>query len=318
MGYSENSENSENSEHSDYSEKLRTLMNTRNHICRTLALLLLCLPASIAAQMEKNTMFKVAVGELQYTPKQKKATVGNVIGTISKAVVLGKVTQQQDKYADAVRASVLSGFGKVKRFRTTDGMYGEGEIQPGALALYADGTINNISTTTELFTPSSKDLLPYDVYKAQIEVVVHVKDAHDDHIVDTHTFYVTDYDLGWVKSEHDALNNAFVLLTSRVAKHYNKLFPLNASIIEAGDAKKDKQKELYIDLGEEFGAYEGMKLTVYSVKTIAGRYANKELGTIKITQVMGQDVSLCKVQSGGKNIKAALDEGETVVAVSTN
>lgn len=293
-------------------------MKTKKHICRILTLLLLCLPVNIAAQVEKNTIFKVAVGELKYTPKQKKATVGNMIGTISKAVVLGKVTLQQDKYADAVRASVLSGFGNVHRFRAIDGLFREDEIEKGTPAFYVDGTINNISTTTELFTPSSKDLLPYDVYKAQIEVVVHVKDVHDDHIVDSHTFYVTDYDLGWVKSEQDAMNNAFVLLTSRVAKHYNKLYPLNASIIEAGDTKKDRQKEVYIDLGENYGAREGMKLTVYSVKNIGGRYAKKELGNIKITEVMGDDVSLCKVQNGGKNIKTALDEGATVVATTQN
>ena len=61
-----------------------------------------------------------------------------------------------------------------------------------------------------------------------------------------------------------------------------------------------------------------MHLTVYSVKTIAGRYARKELGKLKITDVMGDDISLCKVTSGGKNIKAALDEGQQVVAITTD
>ena len=61
-----------------------------------------------------------------------------------------------------------------------------------------------------------------------------------------------------------------------------------------------------------------MHLTVYSVKTIAGRYARKELGKLKIKEVMGDDISLCKVTGGGKNIKAALDEGQTVVAITTD
>mgnify|MGYP003563866355 CR=1 FL=1 len=38
----------------------------------------------------------------------------------------------------------------------------------------------------------------------------------------------------------------------------------------------------------------------------------------KIKDVMGDDISLCKVTSGGKNIKAALDEEQTVVAVTTD
>jgi uncharacterized protein YbaA (DUF1428 family) len=59
-----------------------------------------------------------------------------------------------------------------------------------------------------------------------------------------------------------------------------------------------------------------MRFAVYSVKTIAGRSAKRELGVIKVVEVMGDDISLCKVKSGGKNIKAALEEGETVVVMS--
>jgi len=33
---------------------------------------------------------------------------------------------------------------------------------------------------------------------------------------------------------------------------------------------------------------------------------------------LGEDISLCKVQKGGKDIKTALDEGEHVVAISTD
>lgn len=272
----------------------------------------------ICAQTEKNQIYKVAVGEMSYTPHQSKATVGSVLGTLGKAVVLGKITSHHDKHASSVRASIVSGFGKVRRFHAIDGLFKEGEITENTPALYVEGTINNISTTTEIFTPVDKKSKPYDVYKAQIEVVVHVKDVHDDHIVDSHTFNVADYDLGWVADENKALNDAFILLTNKVTKHYNKLFPLSASIIEAGDTKKDKQKEVYIDLGVDAGAFEGMKLTVYSVKVIADRNARKELGQIKVKEVMGDDISLCKVQSGGKNIKNAIDEGETIIVISNN
>jgi hypothetical protein len=120
----------------------------------------------------------------------------------------------------------------------------------------------------------------------------------------------------WVKSEDNALNEALIRLSSKVARHYNMQFPLNASIIEAGVAKKDKQKEVYIDIGSANAACVDMRFAVYSVKTIAGRSAKRELGVIKVVEVMGDDISLCKVKSGGKNIKAALEEGETVVVMS--
>lgn len=288
----------------------------KQHVFLSILVLWLCISLRTFAQTDRNTVFKVAVGEMEYTPKQGKETVGSVLGTISKAVLLGTVTTQRDNYAGSVRSSVLSGFGKVRRFHAIEGQFKEGEIQEGTHAFYATGTINNISTTTELFTPVDKSLKPYNVFKAQIEVTVHVKDVHDGHIVDTHTFYVNNNDLSWVKTEDKAMNEALIILSSKVARHYNKLYPLSASIVEPGGVKKDKQKEVYIDLGRKDGAVVGMKLTVYSIKTIAGKNAQKELGSVKIVEVMGDDVSMCKVKSGGKIIKSALENGETVVVMS--
>lgn len=281
-------------------------------------LLVLLLPQAIYAQSDRNAIFKVAVGEMEYTPKQGKETVGSALGTISKAVLLGTVTTQRENYASSVRASVLSGFGKVRRFHATEGQFKEGEIKEGTHAFYVTGTINNISTTTELFTPTDKSIKPYNVFKAQIEVVVHLKDVHDGHIVDTHTFYVNNNDLSWVKTEDKAMNEALIILSSKVTKHYNKLYPLSASIVEPGNVKKDKQKDVYIDLGSKDGAVKGMKLTVYSIKTIAGKEAQKELGAVKIVEVMGDDVSMCQVKSGAKEIKKALEDGLKVIVTSSN
>ena len=281
-------------------------------------LLVLLLPQAIYAQSDRNAIFKVAVGEMEYTSKQGKETVGSALGTISKAVLLGTVTTQRDNYASSVRASVLSGFGKVRRFHATEGQFKDGEIKEGTHAFYVTGTINNISTTTELFTPTDKSIKPYNVFKAQIEVVVHLKDVHDDHIVDTHTFYVNNNDLSWVKTEDKAMNEALIILSSKVTKHYNKLYPLSASIVEPGNVKKDKQKDVYIDLGSKDGAVKGMKLTVYSIKTIAGKEAQKELGAVKIVEVMGDDVSMCQVKSGAKEIKKALEDGLKVIVTSSN
>ena len=281
-------------------------------------LLVLLLPQAIYAQSDRNAIFKVAVGDMEYTPKQGKETVGSALGTISKAVLLGTVTTQRDNYASSVRASVLSGFGKVRRFHATEGQFKDGEIKEGTHAFYVTGTINNISTTTELFTPTDKSIKPYNVFKAQIEVVVHLKDVHDGHIVDTHTFYVNNNDLSWVKTEDKAMNEALIILSSRVTKHYNKIYPLSASIVEPGNVKKDKQKDVYIDLGSKDGAVKGMKLTVYSIKTIAGKEAQKELGAVKIVEVMGDDVSMCQVKSGAKEIKKALEDGLKVIVTSSN
>ena len=55
---------------------------------------------------------------------------------------------------------------------------------------------------------------------------------------------------------------------------------------------------------------------VYVIKNIAGREAKSQIGKLKIEAVEGDDISLCKVQSGGKDIKAALDAGQQLRVVS--
>ena len=55
---------------------------------------------------------------------------------------------------------------------------------------------------------------------------------------------------------------------------------------------------------------------VYEIKTIAGREARSEVGKLRIEAVEGDDISRCKVQSGGKDIKAALDAGQKLRVIS--
>ena len=57
-------------------------------------------------------------------------------------------------------------------------------------------------------------------------------------------------------------------------------------------------------------------MTVYQVKTIAGREAKSQIGKLRIEAVEGDDISRCKVQSGGKDIKECIDNGEKLVVMS--
>ena len=40
--------------------------------------------------------------------------------------------------------------------------------------------------------------------------------------------------------------------------------------------------------------------------------------SIRVRETLGSDISLCKVQKGGKEIKAAFDRGDAIVAISTD
>ena len=59
-------------------------------------------------------------------------------------------------------------------------------------------------------------------------------------------------------------------------------------------------------------------MAVYVEKQVAGKTARRQLGKVKILEVQGDEVSLCKVQNGSKDIKSALDEGMTLVVMTTD
>ena len=69
-----------------------------------------------------------------------------------------------------------------------------------------------------------------------------------------------------------------------------------------------KQKTVYIDLGTSLSAYKGQQFDVYSVKEIAGKEARIEIGRLKVEEVLGEELSLCKVTKGEKEIKTYVDK----------
>lgn len=274
---------------------------------------------SAYGQKAKNVVYKVGVGELVYTPQEEKSTFGSVVKDVADVLLTGQTSRQQPQYAEALRASIVNGLSNVIRLRPFDGGFRAEELSGHEPALYADGTIANISTVTKTETKSDKDgknKTTTTYYRAHISVTINLKDAYDGTVVNSHTFSLSDSDLSWLGSNEKAISNALEYLTSKVASYYNKLFPLSASIIEGGETKKNKQKGVYIDLGFADGVYKGQQFDVFVVKTIAGKEARTEIGRLKIEEVEGDEISLCKVTKGGDKIKDALDSGLTLVITS--
>ena len=119
------------------------------------------------------------------------------------------------------------------------------------------------------------------------------------------------------KSADEAIRTALYELADNIYEYYNECYPIRANIIERGVEKRDKTKEVYIDVGSRFIG-EDIHFNVYVVGQVAGRETRKQIGRIRVRETMGDDVSLCKVQKGGKEIKAAFDRGDAIVAISTD
>lgn len=270
------------------------------------------------AQKERNTIYRIGVGELIYTPPTEGSKTTSVLKDVAEVLLSGQTTKQQPQYAEAVRASLMNGLSKVILFRPSDGIVSQTDLSDGIPSFFVDGTIANISVVSRSeTTKDSKGNKHTDTsYRSNLSVTLNLKNPADGSVVDSRTFTISDSDLYWMTSGEKAMTNALERLTTKVTDYYNHLFPLQASIIEKGESKKNKQKDVYIDLGASDGAYKGQQFEVFTVKTIAGKEARAIIGRLKIEEVEGDEISLCKVTKGSDKIKSALDDGENLIVVS--
>jgi hypothetical protein len=282
----------------------------KERLLSLIGVLLMGLP--IMAQ-DANALQNVSVGELNYTVKeQEKTDLGTVVDAVLD-VLSEQTTTEQPGYADAVRANVIAALGNVRRFAVTDMR----EVAPSdETNIILDGTVNYISTTRELRTNSDKKKEPQ--FYAQINVTLNVKDAKTGTVINGQTFDVNRTSWSWFNSTDTAIKDALEGLSDKVTKFYNAAYPYTAHILERGTEKKDKQKELYIDLGAQHGLQEGTHFNVYVIGTIGGKETRKQIGRLRVKDIEGDEVSLCKVTSGGKDIKAALDADQQLLVVSTD
>ncbi len=263
------------------------------------------------AQDERNSKVIISMNDFTYNVKEQKTNVGNVLGKVADFVFNSQITQQRPEFQDNVRASIVKG---VTNGRRTIALDGE---NPSNVDYIIDAQISNISTTSKIETYKVKDRnKTRTIYKGLIGVTLQVKNAKTGEIAVSPTFNVSDYDAAWIETAEGALMNSMDRLSCYITNYFNRCFPYKANIIEGAREKKDKQKEVYIDLGSSVGAYSGIHFNVYTVKNVAGKEARQKIGKIRITDVQGQDISLCKVQNGGKDIKKAIDNGSSLLIES--
>lgn len=276
------------------------------------AVILPVMTTSAQTDTDRNRHFSVAAGDFNYPAAQekKKENVGTIITELASAALTGKVTKQLPQYTDAVRAAVMSGMGNAIRLDVVEGG------APSYVDFIATATISNISTTHKVEPSNTKGKPDQDYYRALISVTVNLCDAVVGNVVDSRNFSIRESDLGWMSSQERTMDEALSLLRNTVRKHYDSCFPLSARIIERGDINKEKQKTVYIDLGSADGISEGMQFDVHTIKMIAGREAKILIGRVKIDKVMGEGISLCKVNKGDKQVKAALDNNEILALTS--
>ena len=269
------------------------------------------------SQTGRNRTYRITLGNVHYAHHNEKMSTGDAIGKVLTGVLTGKVEGQATKYEDDVKNAIVKGLSSAYRFRYNDGLKELADIVTEG-NLVVNAVITNIQAKSDSRTWRDKDdkLQISTTYTGIVEVMLTFKDARTNEVIANPTISGSGMGSSSYSDADKAIRDAIGRMSRRIAEWLNKYRPLEANLIEGSTAKKDKQKEVYIDLGSSEGAFAGLRMGVYIVKNIAGHEAKSQIGRLKIEAVEGDDISRCKVQSGGKDIKAALDAGENLKVIS--
>jgi hypothetical protein len=265
-----------------------------------------------------NPVYKVQLGEIKYQKSEapKKVTVGKVLGVIAD-VAEGRVTDiNNEEYIPLASNCVKRGLTHVRRLQMIEGDETED------VRYLVTANLTDIAASRKLKTYDRKDSKGREYketktyYGAVVTVALDFKNLNTGEIT-TSTISGRCSEYSVAKSADEAIRTALNELAGNIYSYYNDAYPIRANIIERGTEKKDKTKELYIDVGSRFVG-EDVHFDVFVVGQVAGRETRKQIGRIRIRETLGNDISLCKVQKGGKDIKAAFDRGDAIVAISTD
>ena len=268
---------------------------------------------TVMAQGGRNCSYPITLGNVQYAHHGERLTRNQAMGKALTGALTGKVTIEATKFETDVKSAIVRGLSGSYRFRFDESLSTNSKKVPAG-SIVVDAVITNIEAQSETKTYRDKRDKRYSktYYKGITEVILTFKDIKTGKVIGNPTFTGQGSGSSSYSTSDKAVMDAIDRLSGRITTWLNQYKPLQANLVEGSTVKKNKQKEVYIDLGNREGAYAGLHMGVYVIKNIAGHEASSQIGKIKIEAVEGDDISLCKVISGGKDIKSAIEAGATL------
>ena len=286
----------------------------------TLTALLCCTIITTSAQEvapDRNRTYNIVLNNVQYTHHNDKMSVGDAVGAVLTGVLTGQTSVEATKYEDDVKGAIIKGLSGAHRFHYNDGLIHVSDVvEEGNIAVNALITNINASSSSRTWKDKEDKVHVDTYYRGEVEAVLTLKDIKTGEVIANPTVKGLGSSTSMFSTSDQAVKHAIGMLSGSITRWLNNYKPITANFVEAGAVKKDKQKEVFIDYGSREGAYKGMHMGIYHLYTIKGKPGKSMLGKLKIEEVAGEDLSRCKVTSGGKDVKEAIDDGQTLVVMS--
>ena len=247
----------------------------------TIALTFVLSAVGVSAQDNGlNPVYKVQLTDITYQKNEvkKKVTVGKVLSVMAD-VVEGRVTDiNNEEYIPLARNRVMEGLTHVRRLQVVE------DSEASDAKYQVSAVLTDIAATRKVRAYDRKDSKgrEYTETKTYYGAIASVAL----HFTNLQTGEVTTSTLSGRCSEYSLARSA------------------DEAIRSALDELSDNIEDIHFD--------------VFVVGQVAGRETRKQIGRIRVRETLGDDISLCKVQKGGKEIKAAFDRGDAIVAISTD
>lgn len=212
-----------------------------------------------------------------------------------------------------IRSTVMNDFANTRRFELVDAVTIadlEAEMaqrQRETADYIVNGTVLTMAYTSEINKEGKTQ------YGCSLSYSITMTDTKNESTLGTETFDVSASNIYDTKEE--AANAAADNISKNIRNFVITYLPITGTVNPADyEAKKDKLQKCYINVGSSQGVKKGDTFKVLIPTVRAGRTTYKEVGDLKVEEVVDVDLSYCKITGKHKELLieiekyAALDE----------
>jgi len=275
-----------------------------------------------ACAQEVQTKTNLFFGDIVYKHKKKvraRNIFNNLLGAVDVATGNSKsasfsATKECPEDSTIVKESIKEGAMTHSMFVVYEGSEAADHLSEGGVILSA--VITDIYTQSDIAAGVNAGSNNWAKVKFQLtltdaatrkEIATTKLDTKD--IGD---YYIRDVGL----AESNVINQR---VTYATYKFLLKKYPLVVDVLDKGYEKESgKLKSIYIGMGQKENTQKNWELFIVKASDLVNNGQGKQqtIGRIRVSEVQGNDVSICRIKSGEDKIKAALDNGEKLVAIT--
>ncbi len=153
-------------------------------------------------------------------------------------------------------------------------------------------------------------------YKEKFVLRLDLIRTSDGVTISTRNYEETGSASGKDATQYSALEYALINVPYEMGLFVENYFKVYGSILRIATAKRGRAKAVYINVGYDDPIKEGLRLDVVESGMLGNSSTEKKIGEVRISEIMGPKISLCKVNKGEENIYDALNEGKTLKLIS--